>query len=350
MTGIRIAIAGIGNTACTLLQYLRYYGADDSKPGLWHRNVGGYSVRDIEVAAAFDIDQRKVGLDVSEAAFAEPNVARKHLELTKSGVEVGRGPLSDELSSQLKTVFRVDDRDEEDIAAVLKNAEVDVLVNLISSGLTESSRDYADGAIKAGCSFVNSTPTPIASDSEYDRKFRETGKILLGDDLMSQIGGTVFHRGVLNLIGSRGVKVEKSYQLDVGGGSDTLNTISEDVRDVKRAVKARALSSELPYHFDTATGVTDYVDYMGNNRTSYLFMEAEGPLGLKVRLDAYLRTADGPNGGNILLDMIRSAKAGLERGGKGAHRVISAYGFKSPPEPTKVHLASRKFEEEFVSP
>ncbi|MEM3382536.1 MAG: hypothetical protein QXL52_04310 [Nitrososphaerales archaeon] len=345
---IRVALIGIGNCACSLVQGIIYYSENDSKNGLWHKSIGNYRVSDIEIVEAFDIDANKIGLDLSEAIFSKPNVAKKYLDVKPLNVKVRRGFLCDELSTYLKNSFKIDDSEPCDMVSVLKDSKVDVLVNLISSGLDKTSKFYAEVAIKAGCCFINATPSLIASDPNMAKIFEKRNLVVAGDDLMSQFGGTAFHKGILDFMHSRGIRIVKSYQLDVGGGVETYNTLNEDVKFMKRTMKTRAISVELPYEFETVAGTTDYVDYMQNERTSYYWIEGEGFLGSSVKFDIYLRTSDGPNAGNILLDVIRALKVAKDEGNFGAPLDICGYGFKHPPNMVKLRDAYQNFVSKYV--
>ncbi|NWG08699.1 MAG: L-myo-inositol-1-phosphate synthase [Nitrososphaerales archaeon] len=345
---IRIALIGVGNSACSLVQGIGYYGEDDSRMGLWHKSVGGYRVSDVKVVEAFDIDGRKVGLDLSEAIFSKPNVARRHFDVDTIGVKVKRGFLYDELSHHLRGSFDIRDEDPSEMVSALRSSRADILVNLISSGLDRTSKAYAEIAIKSGCCFVNATPSLIASDEHFVKRFKEANLVVVGDDLMSQFGGTAFHKGILDFMHSRGIKITKSYQLDVGGGNETLNTLDEGVKFTKRGMKTKAISIELPYEFETVAGTTDYVDYMLNDRTSYYWIQGESFLASPIKVDIYLRTSDGPNAGNVLLDIIRAVKATKDKRSFGAPLEICGYGFKHTSKSVGLRDAYRDFALKYV--
>ncbi|MCP8303925.1 MAG: L-myo-inositol-1-phosphate synthase [archaeon] len=345
---IKVALIGVGNSACTLTQGMGYYSEDDSRNGLWHKVVGGYRVKDLELVGAFDVDSKKIGLDLSEAIFSKPNVAEKYLDLKPLNVEVKRGILYDEFPHHLKNSLDVDAGEPDDIVDALKSSKADVLVNLILSGLDRTSKAYAEIAIESKCCFINATPSPIASDKAFVEEFKEADLVVAGDDLMSQFGGTAFHKGVLDFMHGRGIKITRSYQLDVGGGTETLNTLDEDIKFMKREMKTRAISMELPYEFETVTGTTDYVDYMRNKRTSYYWIQGDGFLGSPIMVDIYLRTSDGPNAGNILLDVIRAVKVAKDRGEFGAPSEICGYGFKNTLKPVKLKDAHQNFSLRYI--
>ncbi len=344
---IRVALVGVGNAASALVQGIQYY-SDGEKPGLWHPNLGGHAVSDIELVGAYDIDPKKVGLDVSQAIFAKPNVTPKYVDVKPLGIHVEAGLLGDEVPSSFNESIRPIIR-KEPIVDSIKEKKPDIILNLISSGSDSASKKYAEAALSAGCAFVNATPSPIASDKELAARYSRSGAILVGDDLMSQFGGTVFHKGILDFMVSRGITIKKSYQLDVGGGSETLNTLSEDLRAVKRRVKTESIAVEVPYEIESVAGTTDYVDFMGNSRTSYFWIEGEHFLGSSVKFDIYLRTEDGPNGAGVLVDLVRAVKAAMDRGEKGAEHVISAYGFKSPPNPARLADAYETFRRKYIN-
>ncbi|MBM3897425.1 MAG: inositol-3-phosphate synthase [Thaumarchaeota archaeon] len=343
---IRVAIAGVGNATAALVQGAQYYSDDPSRTGLWHQKVGGHSISDIEIVAAYDIDSRKVGSDLSKAIFARPNVMPKYINLRPLGVDVEAGILGNAKHLQaggVKTITR-----NGSIADSLKRKKADILLNLISSGNDAASKEYAEAAVSAQCSFVNATPTKLINDNKIVPKYIDAGVIIVGDDLMSQFGGTAFHRGILDIMNSRGIRVKKSYQLDVGGGMETLNTLGEDLRAVKRNVKTEAIALEVPYNIESVAGTTDYVDFMGNSRTSYYWIEGEQFLGSSVRFDIYLRTTDGPNGAGVLVDIVRAIKAARDKEHKGLESTICAFGFKSPPKRQKLSQAYEEFRQKYV--
>jgi myo-inositol-1-phosphate synthase len=338
---IKIALAGVGNCASVFFQGLKFYSGDERK-GLWHPNVAGFKPKDIQVVAAFEIDSRKVGLELSKAIFAPPNVARRYLTLPKSKVIVRPGISRSDVAPHLAGA-KLDRAGSEEVSRNLEEAEADILVNMISSGSVGSSEEYARAALKAGCGYVNCTPSLVLKNNKIVADFQRAKLPLIGDDLMSQFGGTVFHKGLLGLMVKRGVKIAKSYQLDVGGGSETLNTIDEGIKMAKREVKTVSVATEVPYKFETIAGTTDFVDYMGNDRTSYFWFEGSGFMDSGISVDVYLRSSDGANAGNVLLDVIRATYRSMKVGKMGTVGEICAYGFKSPPKPAHFEEAYTKF-------
>jgi myo-inositol-1-phosphate synthase len=342
----KIALAGVGNCASVFLQGLAFY-SNHSVKGLWHPTVAGLRPKDLSVVAAFDIDPRKVGLSLSKAAFAPPNVAKRYQNLLRTSVEVSPGVSKGDLAPHLRGT-RVEKSSPDEIAKELEDSGADVFVNLISSGSDASSEEYAGAALRAGCAFVNCTPSLVTKNNRLAAGFLKGRLPLIGDDLMSQFGGTVFHRGLLGLMVRRGISVSKSYQLDVGGGSETFNTMDETIKMAKRSLKTSSVAGEVPYPFETVAGTTDYVDYMGNDRTSYFWFEGSGFMNSGFSVDVYLRSSDGANAGNILLDVLRATYRTMKVGKLGTVNEICAYGFKSPPKPMHFDEAVAKFSALYV--
>jgi myo-inositol-1-phosphate synthase len=349
MNTIKIAIIGVGNATSNLLQGLQYYETNKDAFGIWHPIVGGYGVSEVRVVAAYDIDERKVGKDLSTAAFEKPNSPTTYFDLKPTGIEVQPGLLEEDLPSQIRNIIRVQKTTLESFTNSLKSHGVDIAVLLMTSGISRTAKLYTDACISAGVCVVNATPNLVACLPEYEQKFIDSNLVGVGDDLISQFGGTVFHKGILDFMNRRGIKIEKSYQLDVGGGLETLNTIDEEVRASKRDMKTQAISLELPYQFKTAAGTTDYVDYMGNNRTSYFWILGKAFLGSEVKFDIYLRTNDGANAGNILLDVIRAVKRAKDKGESGIPQTISCYGFKKTLRKRTLEEAETAFQREYIS-
>jgi len=316
---IRTVLLGVGNSASAFVQGLAYYknleknNQKTDEHGLWHPLIGNYKVSDIELVGAYDIEKNKLGgQDLHKSIFSPSNKLEKFIDLDDSGIAVEPGLLSDSsINENLQSSIEwtkekgFDPFSEEDFRNSLKNKNPDVVVNLISSGLHKSSEKYAEIACDIGSNFINASPTSISTNSQFVKLFNDKQLIVVGDDLMSQFGGTAFHKGIMNLMHERGIRINKSYQLDVGGGIETNNTVDEDLRALKRNVKSKTIESELPYDVQTVSGTTDYVDFMGNSRTNYFWIEGDSFLGSKVRFDIYLRSTDGPNAGGLLIDLVR---------------------------------------------
>lgn len=347
MNGIKVAIVGVGNVASALIQGVEYYKTaktEEEIAGLNHPDFAGYHVGDIQFVAAFDVADTKVGFDLSEAIFAKPNNVIKFNEISKTGIKVLKGPLLDGVDDILRALVKVSDAPDADVVKVLKDSGAEILINLLPGSAEDATKYYADMALKAGCAFINGAPIPIASDLEWSKKFEEAGLPLVGDDIQDQLGSTVLHRSILQLLVSRGVKVDKSYQLDVGGGAESLDSHYRG-RMRKRGVKSEAISQDLPYDAPLVAGSSDYVDFMDNNRDSYFYITGRQFGGAPIKIDIRMEVTDGPNAGPILLDAIRGTKLALKRGLGGSLESISAYGFKMPPSPTTMYRAERWVEE-----
>jgi len=340
---IRVAVVGVGNCCSALVQGVHYYNGGNSV-GLLHDEVGGYSIKDIEFVAAFDVDERKVGMGLSEAIFSEPNKTPKITEVPSTGVEVQMGPALDSYVEDGEGMVRVSSTEPVDVAGVLKERGVDILVNLVSGSAQEASKAYAEAAVEAGCAFLNAAPTPIVNDPGLSSGFSEAGVPLVGDDLLDQIGATVTHIGLLEFLHARGVKIDESFQLDVGGGAESVNTLWK-TRGLKREIKTSAVSGSVPYAFPLVSGSTDYVDFLENRRDSFFWFKGSYFGGAPFTMDVKLNTVDAPNAGAILLDVIRGLKVAINKGMGGPIKPLCAYGFKRPPERLELAKAYGLFQE-----
>ena len=345
MDRIKVAIVGVGNCTSALVQGVYFYGnITDENEALGLRNLylGGYHPSDIEFVCAFDVAASKVGKDLSEAIFAEPNNAIRFTEVPKMDVEVLRGPVMDGFSENAMKAVKMSEKPPVDVCEKLKESGAEIVVNLIPSGAVRASEWYTMQALKAGCAFVNATPAPLACKYEWITCFLDARLPLVGDDLMDQIGATVLHKTILKLLSCQGVKISKTYQLDVGGGLESLDTL-ERTRDVKRQVKTKSVSSILPYKAKVVAGSMDYVDFLQNRRDSYFWIEGLYYGGATFQLDIKLSTLDAPNGGSMLLDVIRAVKIALKRKISGVLEAVSAYAFKSPPKLVSWEKAQKMF-------
>jgi myo-inositol-1-phosphate synthase len=327
---INVAIAGIGNCCSAFVQGIQYY-KNGEVTGLIHKTLGRYSVSDIEVVAAFDIDSRKVGLDLADAIISEPNNTPRITEMRNLGIEVQMGPLGDSLENSREGLIDASSERPVDVTEVLKANDAHVLVNIISGSALDASRQYAEAALKAECTFLNASPSPVVNDREITEKFIKAGVPVAGDDLLDQIGATVTHIGLLEFLHSRGANIDESYQLDVGGGAESVNTLWK-TRELKRDIKTTAVGSSVPYNFPLVSGSTDYVDFLENQRESFFWFKGSYFGGAPFTMDVKLNTVDAPNAGAILLDVVRGLKIASDRGLAGPVESICAYGFKRPPE------------------
>lgn len=347
LDGIKVAIVGVGNCASALVQGVEFYKdakANGDVVGLTHPDFAGYHVRDIQFVAAFDVADTKVGFDLAEAIFAKPNNVMRFAEVPKTGIKVMKGQVLDGVDEMLKALVKVTPEKEADVVKVLKDSGAEILVNLIPGSAEQATKFYAEAALEAGCAYINGTPIPIASDLEWSKKFEEKGLPLVGDDIQDQLGSTVFHRNILQLLVSRGVRVDKSYQLDVGGGAESLDSHYRG-RMRKRGVKSEAISQDLPYDAPLVAGSSDFVEFMDNARDSYFYINGRQFGGAPIKIDIRMEVTDGPNAGPILMDAIRGTKLALKRELGGSLESISAYGFKMPPTPTTMYRAERWVEE-----
>ncbi|HEX2557151.1 MAG TPA: hypothetical protein VHK86_02410 [Nitrososphaera sp.] len=332
MAEIKVAVIGVGNVGATFVQGVDYYSSGKNTVGLWHQKVAGLKPANVKIVAAFDIDPAKVGRNLFQVAGES---TRRH-EIKGSKLNISPGILSDSTAKVDKPVTI----SAGEFAKQLRKSGAQVALNLISSGMDKTSLEYAKAAHAARISFVNATPAKIVSNPALARKFAQSKLVLAGDDLLSQFGGTAFHKGMIDFMVERGVHVKKSYQLDVGGSAETKNTMDERIRMMKRAMKTGSIGMEAPYKFESVAGTTEYTDFLGDSRNSYYWMSSEGFLGSNIVMDLTLRTSDGANAGNVLLDVVRAA--GMAKGGKAAE-VISAYGFKNPPKRYKIREAYSTF-------
>lgn len=334
MAEIRVAIIGVGNVGATFVQGINYYSNGKNTVGLWHQKVAGLKPSNVRVVAAFDVDPAKVGRDLSQVAGEK---TKKYHNVKDSKVTVSPGILTDSNGKIDSPVTASAD----EFAKELKKSGAQVVLNLISSGMDRTSLEYAKAALQAHVSFVNATPAKVATNPALAKKFAASKLVLAGDDLLSQFGGTAFHKGMIDFMVERGVHVKKSYQLDVGGSAETKNTMDERIRMLKRGMKTDSIGMEAPYKFESVAGTTEYTDFLGDSRNSYYWMSSEGFLGSNIVMDLTLRTSDGANAGNVLLDVVR-ATAKKTNAAK-ASEVISAYGFKSPLKRFKIRYAYSNF-------
>ncbi|MDE1862467.1 MAG: hypothetical protein KGI33_06105 [Thaumarchaeota archaeon] len=334
---IKIALAGFGNVASTLAKGLEFY--KNSEEGLWHPRIGGLTLNDIMISAVYDIDATKVGKSIGDVAGSDAS---------SPGIIIQPGIISDAVPSHISQNGQARTESYEDFVNSLKSSKPDFFLNLISSGLDKTSGMYCSAALEAGCSFFNATSARTVTD-EVRKSFEAKGQVILGDDLMSQFGGTAFHRGMIDFMISRGIRIQKAYQLDVGGNQDTKNTMVEDIRERKRNIKTESIAIESPYPFRSAAGTTEYAEQLGDSRVSYYWMEAKGFLGSPVEMDLSLRTKDSTNGCNVIVDALRAARYLLSKNDLDGMDVVSAYAFKNPARKMHIRDCIKSFEDSFAS-
>ncbi len=346
MGKIRIAIAGVGNCASSLIQGLHFYkeGHGDEAIGLMHWNLGGYHPYDIEVVAAFDIDKRKVGQDVNKAIFAEPNCTTVFCnDLPESGVLVKKGPVLDGFSEHMKnypehrTFVLSDEPDpsKEDVVKELQRSGAEILLNYLPVGSEQGARFYAQCALDAGIGFINCIPVFIASDDKWAEKFRQKGVPIVGDDIKAQLGATITHRTLTDLFRKRGVKLERTYQLNTGGNTDFLNMLNRARLASKKVSKTEAVQAVAAKRLEDENihvGPSDYVPWQNDNKICFIRMEGKLFGDVAMNLELRLSVEDSPNSAGVAIDAIRCCKLALDRGHGGPIYSTSAYLMKHPPK------------------
>ena len=342
---IRTAIAGVGNCASSLVQGIVYYDQQQKPVGLSYPKVGPYSISDIEIVAAFDIDKRKVGKDVSQAIFQEPNNTRKFVEPKELGVEVQMVQPLDGISPIAGDKIILSDSKPSNPTKILDNSEAEVLVNLTPTGAAKATEMFAKAALQSGVAFVNATPAKIATSKKWQASYKRAKVPLAGDDVMDQIGSTILHKNVLALLVDRGLRIGETYQLDIGGGTESQLALDKKRYEIKRNIKTSSVAAAVPYQFPIVAGSSDFVDFMENRRTSYFNIKGEYFGGTDFSLDMRLSLEDGPACAAVVADVIRMTKISKERGEFGPLDAVSAYGFKAPPK----QLSAQILKEELAS-
>lgn len=343
MPKIKVALAGVGNCASAFIQGLHYYSIFAENPvGLRNPQLGGFTPSDIHVVAAFDIDNRKVGKDLAEAIFAEPNNAPRITDIPHTGVTVQKGPVLDGIGKSTRNLIQLNNQPDTNVAQALREADAEILVNLLPSGATSASKYYAEQALTANCAFINATPNFIASNAAWAKRFENAQLPLAGDDLVDQIGSTALHKTLLKLLSDSGVKITETYQLDVGGGTESLDTLDR-TRKTKRIIKTQSVASSLPYKAEVVAGSTDYVDFLQNKRDSYFWISGVYFCNAPMQIDLKFSTVDAPNAGSVLFDVVRAIKIALNKKLKGAILPVCAYAFKRPPQMLPLETAEETF-------
>lgn len=351
MPEIRVALIGVGNSASALVQGVQYYKdakEDATVPGLMHVNFGGYHIRDVRFVAAFEVNKSKIGKDLSEAIFTKPNCCFKFAEVPQLGVPVSSAPIMDGVAEHMKETFNVykdGEIEPADVVTVLEKSQVDILVNYLPVGSKDATRFYAQAALDAECAFINCIPEFIASDAAWARKFEEKGLPIAGDDIKSQLGATILHRNLARLCVDRGVIIDETYQLNLGGDTDFQNMTVEERLKTKRISKTEAVKSLVPYDLPTRIGPSDYVPFLGNKKICYLWLKGrkfgDRPLAITVKLEV----EDSPNSAGVVIDIIRAVKLALDRKIAGQLLSISSYAFKHPPLQVPDSVAKEAVEE-----
>jgi len=335
---VRVAIIGVGNCANSFLQGLEYYKNapdDEFVPGLMHVNLGGYHVRDVEVVAAFDVVKGKVGEDLADAMWAHPNDTIKFAEVPKTGVTVSRGMTHDGIGKYLSEIVEKAEGQTDDVVGILREREVDVVVNYLPVGSESATKWYAEQVLEAGCAMVNCMPVFIAREDYWNDRFEKAGVPIIGDDIKSQVGATITHRVLTTLFRERGVHLDKTMQLNVGGNSDFLNMLERDRLESKKISKTNAVTSMLDYDMGAGNvhvGPSDYVPWLTDRKWAYIRLEGTSfgdvPLNIEMKLEVW----DSPNSAGIVIDAVRLTKLALNKGIAGSLVGPSSYLMKSPPQ------------------
>jgi myo-inositol-1-phosphate synthase len=354
MGKVRVAIIGVGNCASSFVQGLHYYRnakEADRVPGLMHVNLGGYHIRDVEISAAIDIDRNKVGKDVSEAIVTWPNNTLVFAKVPRTGITVQRGMTHDGLGKYLSKIIHKAPGSTVDIVKLLRDTKTDVVVNYLPVGSEEATKWYVEQVLEAGCAFVNCIPVFIAREKYWQQRFEKRGLPVIGDDIKSQVGATITHRILARLFVERGVRIDRTYQLNFGGNTDFLNMLERERLESKKISKTSAVTSIIPYTLpeeDIHVGPSDYVPWLKDRKWCHIRMEGttfgDVPLNLEMKLEVW----DSPNSAGVVIDAVRCAKLGLDHGLKGALVGPSSYFKKSPPQQFPDEIA-REMTEAFIA-
>jgi myo-inositol-1-phosphate synthase len=348
---VRVAIIGVGNCASSLVQGIQFYkqAADDTAvPGVMHTRLGDYHISDIEFTLGIDINATKVGKDLSEAILAEPNNTYRFAEVPRLNVPVVRGMTHDGLGKYLSGIIQKAPGPTADIVGLLKETKTDVVVNFLPVGSEMATKWYVEQAIEAGCAFVNGIPVFIASSDYWAKRFNDAGLPILGDDIKSQVGATILHRALATLFVDRGVRIDRTYQLNFGGNTDFLNMLERERLESKKISKTNAVTSMIPYELDPGNvhvGPSDHVPWLTDRKWAYIRMEGttfgDVPLNVELKLEVW----DSPNSAGVMIDAIRCAKIALDRELSGPIVGPSSYFFKTPPKQFRDELSRTKLED-----
>jgi myo-inositol-1-phosphate synthase len=334
---VRVALIGVGNCANSLVQGVEYYKDAEPGgfvPGLMHVDLGGYHVRDVEFTAAFDVTVDKVGKDLSEAIWAHPNNTIKFSDVPKTGITVSRGMTHDGLGKYLSEVVTKAPGETDDVVGILKETGTDVVVNYLPVGSEEATKWYTEQVLAAGCAMVNCMPVFIAKESYWDKRFKQAGVPIIGDDIKSQVGATITHRVLMSIFRDRGVRVDRTFQLNFGGNSDFMNMLERERLESKKISKTYSVQSMLPYDIgdkNIHVGPSDYVPWLEDRKWAYIRLEGTSfgdvPLSAELKIEVW----DSPNSAGVVIDAVRLAKLALNKGVSGTLGAPSSYLMKSPP-------------------
>ncbi|MHB8792987.1 MAG: inositol-3-phosphate synthase [Thermoleophilia bacterium] len=334
---VRVAIIGVGNCASSFVQGVEYYReakADEQVPGLMHVNLGGYHISDIEFVAAIDIDANKVGKDLSEAIYAKPNNTVKFCNVPKTGIRVARGMTHDGIGKYMAKIIKKAPGPTEDIVGILKKTKADVVVSYLPVGSEEATKWYTEQILAAGCAMVNCIPVFIGREAYWQARFKEKGLPIIGDDIKSQVGATIVHRTLASLMLDRGVRLERTSQLNVGGNSDFMNMLERERLESKKISKTNAVTSLIDYDIgadNVHIGPSDHVAWLEDRKWAYIRLEGRSFGDVPLNIELKLEVVDSPNSAGIVIDAVRCAKLALDRGIAGTLEGPASYFMKSPP-------------------
>ncbi|WP_439392850.1 inositol-3-phosphate synthase [Bradyrhizobium sp. PMVTL-01] len=345
---VRVGIVGVGNCASSFVQGLTYYRnakSNEPVPGLMNVDLGGYHISDIQIASAFDVNAAKVGRDVADAIFAKPNNTHRFADVDQTGVIVQRGPVMDGIGHYLEDDVPVAEVPEADVSEVLATSRTDVLVSYLPVGSQRASEWYAARAIEAGCGYVNCIPVFIASHPDWRRRFEDAGLPIVGDDIKSQVGATILHRVLANLFRDRGVRLDRTYQLNVGGNTDFKNMLERERLTSKKISKTQAVTSQFDVPMDPDNihvGPSDHVPWLTDRKLAFIRLEGTTFGGVPLSAEVKLEVWDSPNSAGVVIDAVRCAKLAMDRGQGGALTGPSSYFMKSPPQQFTDEEAGRR--------
>lgn len=347
--GIKVAVAGVGNCCSSLIQGIEYYGPMEDVefiPGVMHPVLGNYRLKDIEFVAAFDVNKDKVGKDLAQAIHAPPNNTWRISDVKEKGVVVQKAQVLDGVGEQLAQKVPVDPTQKPvDVADALKDSGADMLISYLPVGSAEATRYYAGECLKAGCGFINAIPEFIASTPDWASKFEKANIPIAGDDIKSQVGATIIHRTLADLIIKRGAIIDESYQLNVGGNTDFLNMLESSRLHSKRISKTEAVTSLIPYKVPMRVGPSDYVEFLGDTKVCHIYISGKKFGNAPFKIDLKLQVEDSPDSGGVMIDAIRCVKIALDRGIGGPLESISSYFFKHPPKQFPDSVCFQKVED-----
>ncbi|MBV9981032.1 inositol-3-phosphate synthase [Bradyrhizobium sp.] len=335
---VRVGIVGVGNCASSLVQGLAYYrdaNSNEPVPGLMNADLGGYHISDIEISSAFDVSATKVGRDVADAIWARPNNTHRFCSVAQTGVTVQRGPVLDGIGRYLEDDVPVAEEAEADVAEVLTKSRTDVVVNYLPVGSQKATEWYASRAIEAGCGFVNCIPVFIASNPTWQQRFERAGLPVIGDDVKSQVGATILHRMLANLFRERGVRLDRTYQLNFGGNTDFKNMLERERLTSKKISKTQAVTSQFDVPMEAGNihvGPSDHVPWLTDRKLAYIRLEGTAFGGVPLSVELKLEVWDSPNSAGVVIDAVRCAKLAMDRHLAGALTAPSSYFMKSPPQ------------------